>query len=82
MTNCKVIDEYIDLVKSGKYRVCREQIQLIKFVENVFENEEIYVMKNSLKSIWLCRNIFLMNFLNGKNFVLHCTIAHTQLPVF
>lgn len=49
MTNCKVIDEYIDLVKSGKYRVCREQIQLIKFVENVFENEEIYVDEEQLK---------------------------------
>lgn len=49
MTNCKVIDEYIDLVKSGKYRVCREQIQLIKFVENVFENEEIYVDEEQLE---------------------------------
>lgn len=49
MTSCKVIDEYIDLVKSGKYRVCREQIQLIKFVENVFENEEIYVDEEQLE---------------------------------
>ena len=49
MTNCKVIDEYINLVKNGKYRVCREQIQLIKFVENVFENEEIYVDEEQLE---------------------------------
>lgn len=49
MTNCKVIDDYINLVKNGKYRVCREQIQLIKFVENVFENEEIYVDEEQLE---------------------------------
>lgn len=58
MTNCKVIDDYIDLVKSGKYRVCREQIQLIKFVENVFENEEIYVDEEQLEKYLALQKYF------------------------
>ena len=34
MTNCKYLDDYIKQVKSGQYRVCKEQIQLVNFIEN------------------------------------------------
>lgn len=78
MTNCKVIDEYIDLVKSGKYRVCREQIQLIKFVENVFENEEIYVDEEQLEKYLALQKYFPYELFEWEKFcfALHnCTYS-------
>lgn len=78
MTNCKAIDEYIDLVKSGKYPVCREQIQLIKFVENVFENEEIYVDEEQLKKYLALQKYFPYELFEWEKFcfALHnCTYS-------
>ncbi len=78
MTNCKVIDEYIDLVKSGKYRVCPEQIQLIKFVENVFENEEIYVDEEQLEKYLALQKYFPYQLFEWEKFcfALHnCTYS-------
>lgn len=78
MMNCKVIDEYIDLVKSGKYRVCREQIQLIKFVENVFENEEIYVDEEQLEKYLALQKYFPYQLFEWEKFcfALHnCTYS-------
>lgn len=43
MISCRYIQDYIDLVRSGKYRVCREQLLLIDFVEAVFEEEAVYI---------------------------------------
>lgn len=45
----KHIQEYIDLVKSGQFRVCKEQELLIKHVENCFKNESIYVDEEQLE---------------------------------
>lgn len=43
MTLVYEIQCYIDLVRSGKRRVCKEQIQLVDLVEHIFEIENIYV---------------------------------------
>lgn len=78
MTNCKVIDDYINLVKNGKYRVCREQIQLIKFVENVFENEEIYVDEEQLEKYLALQKYFPYELFEWEKFcfALHnCTYS-------
>ena len=78
MTNCKVIDEYIALVKSGKYSVCREQIQLIKFVKNVFENEEIYVDEEQLEKYLALQKYFPYKLFEWEKFcfALHnCTYS-------
>lgn len=78
MTNCKAIDDYIDLVKNGKYRVCREQIQLIKFVENVFENEEIYVDEEQLEKYLALQKYFPYELFEWEKFcfALHnCTYS-------
>lgn len=52
MTNCKKIipeiQNYIDLVRSGKIEVCKEQIQLVDFVEKCFREEDIYVDEEEL----------------------------------
>lgn len=78
MTNCKAIDDYIDLVKSGKYRVCREQIQLIQFVESVFENEEIYVDEEQLEKYLALQKYFPYQLFEWEKFcfALHnCTYS-------
>lgn len=53
MKNCKKIipeiQNYIDLVRSGKIEVCKEQIQLVDFVEKCFEEEDIYVNEEELR---------------------------------
>lgn len=52
MMNCKKIipeiQNYIDLVRSGKIEVCKEQIQLVNFVEKCFREEDIYVDEEEL----------------------------------
>lgn len=42
------IQKYIDLVRSGKIAVCKEQIQLCDYVERCFESENIFVDKEQL----------------------------------
>lgn len=52
MMNCELpneVKEYIDLVKQGHHRVCREQKALISYVQRVFETEDIYVDKKQLE---------------------------------
>ena len=50
-TNSKLIPEiqnYIDLVRSGKIEVCKEQLLLCNYVENCFENESLFVDETQL----------------------------------
>ena len=52
MMSCELpneVKEYIDLVKQGHRRVCREQKALISYVQRVFETEDIYVDKKQLE---------------------------------
>lgn len=48
MTICREIQNYIDLVRSGKIEVCKEQIQLVDYVEECFQKEDIYVDEEEL----------------------------------
>ena len=43
MTGCKYLDEYIDLVSSHKIQACKEQHQLIKFVEKKIQEEHLVI---------------------------------------
>ena len=41
---CKLIPEiqnYIDLVRSGKVKMCKEQLQLVDYVEECFRKENL-----------------------------------------
>lgn len=58
MTNCKVIDDYIAIVRSGKYKVCKEQLLLAEFIEKVFENENIYVDEIQLEKYFSYQKYF------------------------
>ena len=51
MTKCKLVPEiqnYIDLVESGEIRVCKEQLLLVNFVKNKFEEENLFVDEEQL----------------------------------
>jgi len=48
MTNCREIDDYIKLVRSGKYACCREQFQLCDLIEKIFRTERLTVNQNQL----------------------------------
>ncbi len=52
------IQEYIDLVKSGQFRVCKEQKKLVEYVENCFKNENIYVDEQQLEKYFDLQKYF------------------------
>lgn len=43
------IQDYIDIVRNGEYTVCKEQLLLCEFVENVFKSESVYVDEEQLE---------------------------------
>ncbi len=49
MAICKEIQTYIDLVRSGKIAVCKEQLQLCDLVERELRKDDVYVDENQLK---------------------------------
>lgn len=68
MKLCKEIQDYIDLVRSGKIEVCKEQIQLIELVEYAFENEDIYVDEEELKQYLSLQKYFPFKLLEWEIF--------------
>lgn len=78
MTNCKYLDDYIKQVKSGQYRVCKEQIQLVNFIEKVFENEQVYVDSEQIEKYFALQKYFPYELFAWEKFcfVLHnCTYS-------
>ena len=72
MKNYKIIvpeiQNYIDLVRSGKIEVCKEQIQLVDFVEKCFYEEDIYVDKEELKKYLSLEKYFPFELLEWEVF--------------
>lgn len=72
MKNCKKIvpeiQNYIDLVRSGKIEVCKEQIQLVDFVEKCFEEEDIYVNEEELRKYLSLEKYFPFELLEWEVF--------------
>ena len=58
MTNCKEIDSYIALVRSGEYLVCKEQLLLCDFVERVFREEDIRIDEEQLAKYFSYQKYF------------------------
>lgn len=73
MTNCKYLDDYIKQVKSGQYRVCKEQIQLVNFIEKVFENEQVYVDSEQGEKYFALQKYFPYELFAWEKF---CFILH------
>lgn len=68
MKLCKEIQDYIDLVRSEKIEVCKEQIQLIELIEYTFENEDIYVDEEELKNYLSLQKYFPFQLLEWEVF--------------
>ena len=50
--SCKIpaeVQNYINLVKTGMYRCCKEQHSLVAYIQKVFESEELYVDEEQLR---------------------------------
>lgn len=73
MTNCKYLDDYIKQVKSGQYRVCKEQLQLVNFIEKVFENEQVYVDSEQVEKYFALQKYFPYELFAWEKF---CFILH------
>lgn len=72
------IEEYLDLVGSGKYAVCREQKLLAKFVKRVFDTEPVYVDDEQLEKYLALQKYFDYDLFPWEKFcfVLHnCTYS-------
>ena len=48
MTICNAITDYIRLVRSGEYPVCKEQLLLCDLVERIFDSEDLIVNEEQL----------------------------------
>ena len=49
-TICKEIADYIRIVRSGEYPVCREQLQLCELIERIFATEDLRVDTDQLRA--------------------------------
>lgn len=50
--SCKIpgeVQNYIDLVESGKHRCCKEQRELVAYIRKVFEAEDLFVDEEQLR---------------------------------
>lgn len=58
MSLYKGIQDYIDLVRSGKYRVCIEQIQLINLIEKTFATEDLFINEEQAEKYFSYQKYF------------------------
>ena len=66
MTNCKEIDDFIELVRSGELNTCKEIKALVDHVEYCFENEAIYVDQERLQK-YLSLSILTSRKINSRS---------------
>ena len=67
--NCKYIQQYIDLVRSGDIAVCEYQLKLCDLVENVFKTEDIYVNEQQLEKYLSYQKYFPYRLFEWETFV-------------
>lgn len=77
MMNCKLnphLQEYIDLVEQGKYKACKEQLQLIEYVKTVFVTEELVIDDDRIEKYMSYQKYFPYKLFAWEKF---CFILHT-----
>lgn len=80
--NCE-IQEYIDLVKSGKYKVCERQKALVDYTERIFNTEELYVDETKLHQYIKLEKYFPFQLFPWEKFLIAiwlCTYKKNGLP--
>lgn len=73
MISCRYISEYIEFVRHGPYRQCREQHQLCDFVERVFAEESIYVDEEQAERYFALQKYFPYELFLWEKF---CFVLH------
>ena len=84
-SSCNCIQEWIDLVESGKVLACHEQHQLVAYVRSVFENEELTVDEARLEKYLSFQKYFPFDLFPWQKFVLAlhtCVFRKDGLPRF
>ena len=79
------IQDYIDVVKSGKYPVCEEQVQLIELVERVLAEDGVYVDEAQLEKYMGYQKYFPFDLFPWERFLfaLHnCLYTSDGFPRF
>lgn len=68
MMNCKAVQDYIDLVRSNKFEVCKEQILLCDYVEDIFKTETLRVDEKQLDEYFKLQKYFPFELLDWEKF--------------
>lgn len=68
MTNCKHIDDYIELVESGSVAVCEEQKKLIELVKHIFKTEELFINEEQLETYMSYQKYFPFDLFEWERF--------------
>lgn len=77
------IQDYIDLVESGRYNACKWQHLLIKHVKRAFETEKLYVEEKRLENYLGLQKYFPFKLFPWQRFVFtlnNCTYKEDGLP--
>ncbi|CAM2079372.1 MAG: Phage terminase-like protein, large subunit [uncultured Clostridium sp.] len=75
---CKEIQNYIDFVRSGTIEVCKEQFQLVDYIEKCFREEDLFVDEEELRRYLSLQKYFPFELLEWEIFcfTLHnCTYS-------
>ena len=80
MTNCKEIDEYIEIVRKKEYPVCKEQVQLIEHLDRIFSTEDIRIDREQLAKYMALQKYFDYELFPWEKFLfaLHNCVYDTE----
>lgn len=73
ISNCKELQEYIDIVESGKVNTCKQQKQLVQLVKRVFETEELVVDHVRIEKYMSYQEYFPFDLFSWEKF---CFVLH------
>lgn len=77
------LDEYAQIIESGKVRACKEQYQLLAHVRKCFEGEELYFDPDQVEKYFSYQRYFPFDLFPWEKFVfiLHnCVFTANNLP--
>ena len=81
--DCRELADYVDIVKTGKVKTCKEQKQLIAYIENCIEQEELYFDPEQVSEYMSYQKYFPFDLYAWEKyvFVLHnCVFLPNGLP--
>lgn len=68
-TNCKSIDQYLDIVDREEYPVCKEQKQLVRYTRRIFREEKLTVNEEQLEKYLKLQKYFPYRLFPWEEFV-------------